>query len=180
MGHIFWVFHISQYVSWAFGRVKQEQNMINDKNILQIIGDKGDTWFIALVQNFYFLPIPGHWSSTDANDVAKFGVEWKIGGKDNDISFDISAPSFKRMVWSKNLGKVASGLWIINRWLIGVNIIFSCFVALHPLSACFGGFWIFILVVFFFHLLNFFNSVTIKKPKISSSSFFLHFHHKLS
>ena len=112
-----------------------EQNMINDKNILQIIGDKGDTWFIALVQNFYFLPIPGHWSSTDANDVAKFGVEWKIGGKDNDISFDISALPFKRMVWSKNLGKVTSGLWIINRWLIGVNIIFSCFVALHPLSA---------------------------------------------
>ena len=161
MGNIFWVFHILQYVSWAFHRVKQEQNMTNDKNILQ---------------NFYFLPIPGNWSSTDA----RFGVEWKIGGKDNDISFDISAPSFKRMVWSKNLGKVASGLWIINRWLIGVNIIFSCFVALHPLSACFGGFWIFILVIFFFHLLNFFNSVTIKKPKISSSSFFLHFHHKLS
>ena len=140
MGNIFWVFHISQYVSWAFRRVKQEQNMINDKNILQIIRDKGDSWFIALVQNFYFLPIPGHWYSTDANDVAKFGVEWKIGGKDNDISFNISVLLFKRMVGSKNLGKMASGLWIINRWLIGVNIIFYCFVALHPLSACFGGF----------------------------------------
>ena len=134
MGNIFWVFNILQYVSWAFHRVKQEQNMTNDKNILQ---------------NFYFLPIPGNWSSTDA----RFGVEWKIGGKDNDISFDISALPFKRMAWSKNLEKVASGLWIINPWLIGVSIIFSCFVALHPLSACFGGFgflfWSFFFIFFF-------------------------------
>ena len=150
MGNVFWVSYISQYVSWAFRRGKQQQNMINDKNIQQVIRNKGDNWFIVLVQNFYFLPIPGHGSSTDANDVAKLGVEWKIGGKDNDISFNISAPPFKRMVGSKNLGKIASGLWIINRWLIDVKIIFSCFVALHPLSACFGGFGFLFWSNFFF------------------------------
>ena len=34
--------------------------MKNDKNILQIVRDKGDNWFIAIVQNFYFLPISGY------------------------------------------------------------------------------------------------------------------------
>ena len=58
--------------------------MRNDKNILQIVQDKGDDWFRAIVQNFYFLPISGYWSSTDANIGAKLGVEWKIGGKDNE------------------------------------------------------------------------------------------------
>ena len=49
--------------------------MRTGKNILQIVRDKGDNWFIATVQNFYFLPIPGYWSTTDTNDVAQFGGE---------------------------------------------------------------------------------------------------------
>ena len=116
--------------------------MRNDKNILQIVRDKGDNWFIVIVQNFYFLPIPGYWSSTNTNDVAKFRVEWKIGGEDNDISFNIAAILFTRVVGSKNLGKVASGLWIISRWLISVKIIS------HVL-------WLFILYLHVFVVLDF-------------------------
>ena len=125
--------------------------MKNDKNILQIVRDKGDNWFIAIVQNFYFLPISGYWSSTDANDGAEFWVEWKIGRKDNDISFNIAAVPFKRMAGSKNPGKVTSGLSIINRLLIGVKnispVLWLFILSLHVLE---------ILDFSFGHILSFF------------------------
>ena len=131
--------------------------MRKNKNILLIVRDEGDNWFIAIVQNFYFLLILGYWSSADANDGAKFGVEWKIGGKDFDISFDIAAHSFKGMVGSKNLGKVASELWIINHLLIGVKIIspvlwlfILCLHVLEVLDFSFGH--IFFLLHFYLTL----------------------------
>ena len=132
--------------------------MKNDKNILQIVRDEGDNWFIAIVQNFYFLPISGYWSSTDANDGAEFGVEWKIDRKDNDISFNIAALPFKRIFGSKNLGKVASGLSISNRLLIGVKnispVLWLFILSLHVLEVLdfsFGHIFSFFIFIILFH-----------------------------